>query len=308
MPSSAENIELEAGSSPSSSRQRDPGGEDVASRHVRNSVHSGGPAPLDAVVVSDPVDGDDENDESDATKDEFRPGYEEGLLVILQRYARLVVSKRRREKFEESYGPLNPHYLEEDENLKWARTTLSAIKNRDGKRDKFLPELPTDVSHPLLRRIVFQVNQRRHMSICRGRRGSPERFPMSGLSKGSMPALGLLLQADPPGSAPSMTSRLFKSFRSLSGHTDQQQEWQSLKTIADDVTRICPLQGSLRATVCDFGDGAYDRFDTTLDLVTNSESSEDLYLTPRLRMLMVTRNYGKAGLGESPLDVRLSAA
>lgn len=301
MPSSAANIELEARSSSSSSRQRDARGEDVASRHVRNSVHSGGPAPLDAVVV--PVGRDEEIDESNTMKDKFRPGYEEGLLVILQRFAHLIVSESRRKDFGGG-SPLDPTHLEAHENLEWARTALSAIKNRD----EFLPELPTDVSHPLLRRFVFQVNQRRHVSICRGRRGSPERFPMSGLSNGSMPAPGLLLQADPPGSCPSMTSRLFKSFRSLSGHTDQQQEWQSLKTIADDVTRICPLEGSLRATVCDFGDGTYDKFDTTLDLVENSESSEDLYLTPHLRMLTVTRKDGKAGLGESPLDVRLSAA
>ena len=300
MPSS-EDIALEAVSSPSSSRQRDLGGENVGSEHVPSSLHSGDPAPLDAVVVPDLVRGAEETDESDEKDDEYRPGYEEGLLVILRTFAREIGDERGRKGFKMRY---KPNHIERQENLAWASTALSAIKNRN----EFLPKLPTDVSHPLLRRIVFQVNRRRHVSTCIGRGDSHEGPPSPDLSKSSMPASGLLQQADPQGSRPSMTSRLLKFLRFLSGYTDQQQEWHSLKTIADAVTSVCPLVGSLRVTVCDFGDGTYSKFDTTLDLVTASESSETLHFTIHLRMLMVTRDCGKALRGESPLDVRLSAA
>ena len=253
-------------------------------------MHPGDLAPLDAVVVRDPLGGADEIDESDEKDDDFRPGYEEGLLVILRTFAREVGCDRGRTGFKRRF---KSNHIERQENLAWASTALSAIKNRN----EFLPKLPTDVSHPLLRRIVFQVNQRRHMSLYHSRRDPQEGPPSPDLSKSSMPASGLPQQADPHGSGPSMTSRLFKIFHFLSGYTDQQQEWQSLKTIADAVTTVCPLVGSLRVTVCDFGDGTYSKFDTTLDLVTASESSEALYLALHLRMLMVTRNLRKSLLG-----------
>ena len=300
----SENIELEARPSPSSSRHGDPGGEDVASGHVPRSVHAGDPALPDTLVVSDPVGGDDDEIGGfDTMEYKFRPGYEEGLLVFLQRFAHVVVSERRQKDIEKAHGPLRLHLFEKGENLKWARTTLSAIKNRD----EHLPELPTDVSHPLLRRFVYQVNQRRHKSICRGMHGSQEGLPPLDLSNWWIPPPRLLQQPDPPWLGPSMTSRLFEFFRSLSRHTDRQQGWQSLKTIADDVTSVCPLPGSLRVTVCDFGDGTYNQFDTTLESVEGGESSEALYFTPHLRMLMVTRTNGKATVGKSPLDVRRSA-
>ena len=282
MPSS-EDIALEAVSSPSSSHQRDLGAEIVGTGHAPSSLHSGDPAPLDAVVVPNLVRGADETGESDEKDDEFRPGYEEGLLVILRTFAREIGGERGRKGLKRRY---KPNHIERQENLAWASTALSAIKNRN----EFLPKLPTDVSHPLLKRIVFQVNQRRHMSLYHSRRDPQEGPPSPDLSKSSMPASGLLQQADPQGSGPSMMSRLFKIFRFLSGYTDQQQEWQSLKKIADTVTTVCPLVGSLRVTVCDFGDGTYSKFDTTLDLVTASKSSEALYFTLHLRMLMATRN------------------
>ena len=267
MPSS-ENIELETVSSPSPSRHRDPGGESIASRDVPSSVHSGEPAPLDAVVVPNPVGGADETDESDAKNDKFRPGYEEGLLVILQKFARLVVSKRRREDFirHERHiclPPPNLHHIEEYENLAWARTTLSAIENRD---DILLPRLPTNVSHPLLKRLVSLVNRRRHISKCPGSRASQESPPSSWHSSDLSSRLA---QADPSGSGLSIMSRLFRVFRTLSGHA-----WQSFKKEADDMTTTCPLPGSLRVTVCDFGDGKYQKFDTTLDFLKGSDSSE----------------------------------
>ena len=300
---SAGSTPLDATSSPSSSRRRDPGGEDVRSRSILSSVHSGEPAPLEAVVVSDPVDDANEADESDAEDEKFRPGYEEGLLVILRRFARFIVSKRRQKHFEAlRYFPKPPelYQLEIPENLVWARTTLSAITNRD----EVLPQLPTDVSHPLLRRLVLQVNRRRHMSLCNGRRGPQEDL----LDPPDHSNPGLLPQADCKGSPPLMTSRLFKLFRFLSGYTDQQQQRESLKAIVGDVTAVFPLVGSLRVTVCDLGDGTYNKFDTTLNCLTASESLNALYITLYLRILMVTRTWGKATLGESPLDVRLSAA
>ena len=303
MPSS-EDIELEAGLSSSSLRRRDPEGEDNASRHLPSPVHSGGPARLDAGFSADPSVDDDETDESDESEDEFRPGYEEGLLVILRRFARLVVSKRRQEDFE--IGTRIPmkrirHTVEEQENLSWARNTLSAIKNRDG----LLPELPTDISHPLLKRFVIRVNQRRHESICPGSCNDQEGSSVPDASNLSMPVPDLLQPKDPPAWGSSMKRHLFELFHYLSRTEDQQQK---LKTIADAVTYVCPLPASLRVTVCDFGNGEYDRFDTTLDAVITSESSERLYFRLHLCMLMVFRNCGKANLGDSPLDVRLSTA
>ena len=261
-------IELEAGSSPSSSRRRDPGGEDTASRHVPSSVHSGDPESLEAVIFANPSVGDDETNESD---DEFRRGYEEGLLLILRRFARLVVSKRRREEFMRGrdMGMMQlSRVVEEEENLVWARTTLSAIKNRD----ELLPELPIDVSHLLLQRFVVRVNQRRHESLC----SSSRKFSAPDFSNLLMPAPGLLQLADAPAWGSSMTRHLFELFHYLSRTEDQQQKRQSLKTIADDVTSDFPLPASLRVTVCDFGDGRYGRFDTTFNAVSAGESLETL--------------------------------
>ena len=291
MPSS-ENIKLETVSSPSPSRHRDPEGEIIASRDVPSSVHLGDPTPLEAVVVSNPGDSADESDESDAENDKFRPGYEEGLLIILRNFARLVESTGDFE-WQTSTEPLNFHHIEEHKNLDWARATLTAIENRD---DGILPQLSTNVSHLLLKRLVFQVNRRRHISECPGRRVSRESLSSR------------LSQADPPGSGLSITSRLFRVFHTLSAHLDQLQAWHSLKKEADAMTTTCPLQSSLRVTVCDFGDGEYQKFDTTLGTLIGSDSSEILYFVPYLRILIVTRLREKAGLGETPLDVRLSAA
>lgn len=294
MPSS-ENIKLETVSSPSPSRHRDPEGETIASRDVSSSVHLGDPTPLEAVVVSNPGDSADETDETDAENNKFRPGYEEGLLVILRNFARLVESGRGRWDFgwDTSEEPFNFHHIEEHKNLDWARATLTAIKNRD---DGILPQLSTNVSHLLLKRLVFQVNRSRHISECPSRR-----VPREGLSS-------RLSQPDPPGSGLSITSRLFRVFHTLSAHLDQLQAWHSLKKEADAMTTTCPLQSSLRVTVCDFGDGEYQKFDTTLGTLTGSDSSEILYFAPYLRILILTRLRRKAGLGETPLDVRLSAA
>ncbi|KAL8784653.1 MAG: hypothetical protein Q9195_008956 [Heterodermia aff. obscurata] len=301
MPSS-ENIELEPASSPSSSRQRDPETEDNVSRDVSSTVDLGSPTPLEAVVVPNLGGGADETDEFDAIKEnQFRPGYEEGLLVFLRRFARLIADEPQRLDLEWFSGSYNLRHIEVQENLDWACATLSAIKNRD----ELLPRLPTNVSHPLLRRCVFQVNRCRHTSMCYGRYGSrPPRLSLD-LLDASTPAGGLLQQLDPPGSDPSMTSRLFRAFNFFSGHTKQQQAWQSLKGLADAVSNVCPLQGLLRVTVCDFG---YDRrshkFDTTLGSVDPSEFSETLCFTLNLRMLMATRtgHRGTATLVDSPLD------
>ena len=210
---------------------------------------------------------------------DFKPGYEHGLFAILVKTAEtfihhpLDLSIKPNGKVRGIDPPLSRNSTAED--FDWARSVINLVP--EYKQSELIPELSAEVSLPHLKDIVVTLNAYRHVLLCNTKVEPIEnsKYPTDNLNQDYS---SLVKER-----ASRRSNRKFK-WRDLTTQIQHQYNQNVLRiglhriiNIEDSkaTSRIIstkfPLLASLEATICDFGDSKYERFQTTLASVSKCE-------------------------------------
>ena len=222
-----------------------------------HSTHSEDLVSLDNVIVDDFSCRSEPDVASDGTfpesvslcnhssSPEFRPGYHEGLLVVLERLAKLLTQEPVGDAWDLPFDRTA-------EDVDWAREVLDAIHNRGNS----IPELPTGISDPFMASLVHMVNKR-----CSWRCVS--QFVGQDMKEWSQfkPSVWKHL--------PSWEVLRKASRIPMVMDMPLQPDSADLKKL---LTETFPIPATLRISICDLlEDGHCNRFETTLGSVMHCE-------------------------------------
>ena len=203
---------------------------------------------------------------------DFKPGYEHGLFAILVktaetfRYYQPDLSFKPNGKVRSIDPPLGRSLTAEDFN--WAKNIIDLIY--EYKQSESIPELSADVSHPYLKDIVATLNAYQHMLHC-NTTAEPVGGPRVTMEKLYESHCGLVKarasrRSDRESKWRNLASQIRHQYNRhvLRIHLRETIDVEDAKATSEIMCTLFPLLASVEATVCDFGDSKYKRFQTTL--------------------------------------------